>query len=167
MKIHTLSLPLSPAIISILCPGDKVLLTGTIYTARDQAHKRLAEIIHKGGELPWDLSQGAIFYCGPSPTPPHKICGAVGPTTSSRMDRYTPLLLEHGLKVILGKGERSPEVVQAISRHKAVYLSVIGGVAGLLSQHIVSCETFLWPELGAEAVFRLTVKDFPAYVAIT
>lgn len=166
MKIHNLSLPLSPAILSSLETGDKVLLSGTIYTARDQAHKRLAEIIQLGEPLPWNLSLGAIFYCGPSPTPPGKICGAVGPTTSSRMDRYTTLLLENGLKVILGKGERSPEVMESIRQHNALYLSVIGGVAGLLSQHIVSCETFLWPELGAEAVYRLNVLNFPAYVTI-
>jgi len=166
MKIHNYTLPLSPEQISELEIGDKVLLSGVIYTARDQAHKRMLSLLNEGKELGFDLSETAIFYCGPSPKAAGQVCGAIGPTTSSRMDKLTLPLLEAGLKVMIGKGERSLEVNQAIHELGAVYLTAIGGVSAVLSRCIVSCETFLWPELGAEAVYRLSVREFPCYVAI-
>ncbi len=166
MRTIKLDLPLGSEDISGLKRGDKVLLNGTVYTARDLAHKLLAEKLQKGETLPFDLSQTALFYCGPAPQAPGRACGAIGPTTSARMDRYTPLLLEHGLKVMIGKGERSPEVEQSILQHGALYLICVGGISALLMQSVVSCETFLWPELGAEAVYRLVVQDLPGYVAL-
>jgi fumarate hydratase subunit beta len=164
MKVHKLQLPLHDIPGLKLHPGDKVLLSGTLYTARDQAHRRLNELIKSGKPLPWDLAGSAIFYCGPSPVPPGKICGAIGPTTSARMDPFTPLLLEQGLKVMLGKGDRSPSVEQAIRSHKALYLVAVGGISALLAQHVSSFELFLWPELGAEAVYKMDVVDLPCYV---
>jgi fumarate hydratase subunit beta len=166
MKIHQYTLPLSPEQISELEIGDKVLLSGVIYTARDQAHKRMLSLLNEGKELGFDLSVTAIFYCGPSPKAEGQVCGAIGPTTSSRMDKLTLPLLEAGLKVMIGKGERSSEVNEAIHEHGAVYLTAIGGVSAVLSRCIVSCETLLWPELGAEAVYRLSVRELPCYVAI-
>jgi len=166
MRVRKLSLPFSSEMISSLIQGDKILLDGTLYTARDLAHTRLAELMRAGQPSPIPLDEGALFYCGPSPVPPGKVCGAIGPTTSARMDRFTPFLLEHGLKVIIGKGDRSPEVCHAIRKHGAVYLVATGGISALLSRRVVSRETFLWPELGAEAVYRYVVQDFPCYVAI-
>jgi len=166
MKTTSIQLPLTDTLISKLRIGDKVLLTGELLTARDETHKKLLEYIDNGKPLPFNLSTTTLFYCGPSPTPLGKVCGAIGPTTSSRMDFWTPSLLKLGLKVMIGKGDRSREVTQAIKQSNAVYLTCIGGVAAYLARHIVSCETFLWPELGAEAIFKLTVVNFPAYVAI-
>lgn len=165
MNIHKYSLPLDHEQISELDIGDKVLLSGVVYTARDQAHKRMLSLLNEGKELGFDLSEIAIFYCGPSPKAVGQVCGAIGPTTSSRMDKLTLPLLEAGLKVMIGKGERSSEVIEAIHQHGAVYLTAIGGVSAVLSRCIVSCETFLWPDLGAEAVYRLSVIDLPCYVA--
>jgi fumarate hydratase subunit beta len=161
-----LSLPLDTQTLSSLKPGENYLLSGEIFTARDQAHKRMLELLESGETLPFDLRTASIFYCGPSPTPPGKICGSVGPTTSSRMDPYTPLLIECGLRVMIGKGERSTSVQKAIREYEAVYLVCSGGVAALLSRCIVSCETYAWPELGAEAVYRLVVKDLPVNCAL-
>jgi fumarate hydratase subunit beta len=161
-----LNLPLSPDDIKQLHPGDKILLSGEVLTARDQAHKKLCELIPSGETLPFDLSKSTIFYCGPSPVPPGKITGAIGPTTSARMDKYTPLLLEHGLKVMIGKGERSPEVELAIRSHGALYLVCVGGASALLSKSVVSRETFLWQELDSEAIYNLVLQDLPCYVAI-
>lgn len=166
MKTLKLKLPLTPQIIAQLQVKDKILLSGVLYSARDQAHARLCELLRSGQESPLPLSESAIFYCGPTPTPPGRLFGVIGPTTSARMDKYTPLLLEHGLKVMIGKGERSPEVEAAIRRQGAVYLLCVGGIAALLSRCVVSAELFLWPELGAEAVYRLEVQDLPCYVAI-
>jgi fumarate hydratase subunit beta len=166
MTIHKLTLPIGIQDIEKLTAGDKVMLSGTIYTARDAAHRRLINLITEGSPLPIDLPSSAIFYCGPSPTPSGKICGAIGPTTSSRMDPYTIQLLQYGLRVMIGKGERSPMVAEGIKKYGAVYLSCLGGISALLSQSIVSCETFLWPELGAEAIFKLNVCNLPTYVSI-
>ena len=166
MQIHKLKLPLSAPDISALKAGDKVYLSGEIFTARDQAHKRIVKAIEESRPLLLDLRETAIFYCGPSPAAPGKVCGAIGPTTSSRMDGLTLPLLEQGLKVMIGKGERSEEVARAIKEYGAVYLTAIGGVSAVLARSIVSCETFLWPDLGAEAVYRMVVKDLPCYVAI-
>ncbi len=161
-----LTLPLDSETLHSLRQGENYLLSGEIFTARDQAHKRMISLLEAGNSLPLDLRTAAIFYCGPSPTPSGKICGSVGPTTSSRMDPYTPQLLEQGLRVMIGKGERSASVQESIRKHGAVYFVCSGGVAALLSRCIVSCETYLWPELGAEAVYRLVVKDFPVYCAL-
>lgn len=165
MNTHKLTLPLNSETILSLSPGDKVLLSGTLYTARDKAHRRLVELIQQDKPLPLPLSDTAIFYCGPSPIPPGKVCGAIGPTTSSRMDAYTPTLLEHGLKVMIGKGERSYSVQAAIKQHQALYLVATGGVAAYLSKHVTKFELFLWPELGAEAIYKMEVVDFPCYVS--
>lgn len=166
MTTHILSLPICIQDIEKFSIGDKVLLSGTIYTARDAAHKKLVDLVSNGNNLPFNLADTAIFYCGPSPTPPGKVCGAIGPTTSSRMDVYTIAMIERGLRLMIGKGERSPEVVETIRAYRAIYLSCLGGISALLSQSIVSCETFLWPELGAEAVFKLVVNNMPAYVSV-
>ncbi len=131
---------------------------------RDKAHKRLVEMINSGDPLPFDLNGSAIYYCGPAPCPPGKICGSIGPTTSSRMDIYTPALLDLGLKVMIGKGERNSTVIEAIKKHKALYLVTIGGAAALLAQSVISFEVFAWEDLGTEAIYKLVVKDFPAYV---
>ncbi|MDD2332686.1 MAG: FumA C-terminus/TtdB family hydratase beta subunit [Candidatus Cloacimonetes bacterium] len=166
MKTHRFHLPLRPDDIGQLTVGDKVLLSGVLYTARDQAHKRLCQMIQNKVPLPFDLSQICLFYAGPTPKPPDKTCGAIGPTTSRRMDPYTPILLDQGLKIMIGKGERSPEVTQAILTHQALYLVSIGGISALLSQKVSSIRLFLWEDLGPEAIYRLEVMDFPAYVAL-
>ena len=166
MKEIRLILPIYSEEISALNLNDKVLLSGTVYTARDEAHKRMIAILKKGEALPFDLAETAIFYCGPSPAAPGKICGAIGPTTSSRMDPYTPDMLKAGLKVMIGKGDRSVETQQEIKAAGALYLIAIGGISAVLSQSIVSCETFLWEHLGAEAVYKMELKDFPCYVGI-
>lgn len=142
---------------SKLKAGEKFLLSGTIYVARDQAHK-------KG--LPFDVKDKIIFYAGPTPAKPGKIIGAIGPTTSSRMDSFTPQLYDQGLKATIGKGQRSKEVIEAIKRNRAVYFVALGGAAALLSKHVLSSKTIAYPELGPEAVLQLEVKDFPVWVAI-
>lgn len=161
-----LCLPLSAAHIKDLRKGDVVLLSGTIYTARDQAHKRMAAAISEGKDLPFPLENAAIYYCGPTPAQDGQIIGSCGPTTSARMDAYTPLLLEHGLKVMIGKGVRSGVVTQAIAKHGAVYLSAIGGAAALYQSTVKSCELIAYPDLGCESVYKLTVEDFPAVVTV-
>lgn len=164
MNIHKLNLPLNPQAIASLSKGDKILLSGTLYTARDKAHQRLLQLIHENKALPFPLAESAIFYCGPSPIPAGKICGAIGPTTSSRMDAYTPFLIEHGLRLMIGKGERSAEVQASIKKHGALYLQAVGGVAAYLAGHVTSFKLFAWPEFGAEAIYQMEVKDFPCYL---
>lgn len=166
MRVHKLSLPIPPKVRTELKIGDKILLSGEIFTARDQAHLRLLELLKRGETLPLDLAQSALFYSGPAPVPPGRTSGSLGPTTSSRMDPYTIPLLENGLKIMIGKGERSPEIETSIRQHGALYLVCVGGISALLSQCVVSHETYLWPELGAEAVYRLVVSDLPCYVSI-
>ncbi len=166
MKEIDITLPISGELCRMLQPGDKVLLSGIVFTARDAAHKRICEYLDSGKPLPLELKDAAIFYAGPTPARPGKVCGAIGPTTSTRMDRYTPRLLAEGVKVLIGKGKRSPEVTAAIRSHGALYLVAVGGAAALLSQCIISCETVAWEDLGAEAIRRLEVKDFPCYVAL-
>lgn len=163
MKTHKITLPITAHEIAAIKSGDKILLSGVLYTARDAAHKRIVDLIESNQELPIDLSTAAIFYCGPSPKAEGNICGAVGPTTSSRMDTYTPALLKAGLKLMIGKGNRNPQIMRAIEDHDAIYLCAIGGISAVLNSCIVSCETFLWGELGAEGIHKLTVKDFPCY----
>lgn len=162
----SLNLPLTDEKSAKLEVGAFVLLSGTVYTARDRAHKRIAAAIKSGEALPFPLDGAAIYYCGPTPARPGQIIGSCGPTTSTRMDAYTPLLIENGLKVMIGKGVRSPEVERAIKTHGAVYLSAIGGAAALYQSKVTSCELVAYPDLGCEAVYRLTVKDFPAVVSI-
>jgi fumarate hydratase subunit beta len=166
VKQISLQLPISLDQINKVHAGDKILISGCIYTARDQAHKRLIAMILNNEELPFKLKDSGIFYCGPSPAASGQICGAVGPTTSYRMDRYLEPLLSQGLRIMIGKGDRSEQANQLIRRYGALYLCAVGGISAVLNQHIVSCETFLWPELGAEAIFRMEVKDFPCYVCI-
>lgn len=157
-------MPISDSDYQKLKAMDKVLLSGTLYTARDKAHQRLSQILMHGEELPLNLSTTTLYYCGPSPVPAGKICAAIGPTTSKRMDSYTPLLMQHGLKFMLGKGDRSPEIQNLIQQYHALYLVTIGGAAALLAKCVLSFELFCWEELGPEAIYRLEVKDFPAYV---
>jgi fumarate hydratase subunit beta len=160
-KIKT---PLNEEIITSLHAGDMVLLSGEVYTARDAAHRRLYDALIKGNKLPLDLTQTVLFYAGPSPTPPKKVIGSIGPTTSYRMDAFTPKLLEAGLRAMIGKGNRSPEVVEAIKKHKAVYFGAIGGIAALMSQCVKKVEMVAYEDLGPEAIRKLTVKDFPLVV---
>lgn len=162
---RSVNLPLTPEIIRSLRAGDEVLLNGYVYTARDQTHLRLTGDI-KRKKLPFDLRGQAVYYAGPTPTPPGKIIGSCGPTTSGRMDAFTPALLRAGIRAMIGKGRRSEEVRQAIKRHKAVYFLTIAGAGAYLSKKITEAKPVLYRDLGAEAVYRLKVKDFPAIVGI-
>ncbi|MBQ3790169.1 MAG: Fe-S-containing hydro-lyase [Lachnospiraceae bacterium] len=146
--------------------GDMVSLSGTMYSARDAAHKRMAELIERGEELPFPIRDQAIYYLGPSPARPGRVIGSAGPTTATRMDKYTPMLLDRGLKGMIGKGRRSPEVVDAMRRNGAVYFAAIGGAGALLSGAITASEIVAWEDLGTEAVRRLEVRDFPVIVVI-
>lgn len=145
--------------------GTQVLLSGVIYTARDAAHLRLIQALDKGEPLPFDLEGQTIYYVGPSPVRPGEVIGSAGPTTSSRMDRYTPRLLAAGLKAMIGKGNRSPEVKEAIKRYKAVYFVAVGGAGALLAESIKGAEVIAYADLGTEAILRLTVENFPVIVA--
>jgi fumarate hydratase subunit beta len=146
--------------------GDEVLLSGTLYTARDAAHKRMSELLAKGEPLPFPLVNQTIYYLGPSPARPRQVIGSAGPTTATRMDRYTPQLLDLGLKGMIGKGRRSEDVVNAMIRNGAVYFAAIGGAGALLSKAITQSEVIAWEDLGTEAVRKLTIKNFPAIVVI-
>lgn len=159
--LHT---PLDNDIIERLKAGDRVLITGVMYTGRDMAHKFLVEGHKKGEKPPFDLKGQILYYTGPTPAPPGKPVGSAGPTTSYRMDKYTPYLLELGLKGMIGKGPRGQEVKDAINKHKAVYFAAIGGAGALISKSIRKAEVIAYPELGTEAVMRLEVEDFPAVV---
>jgi fumarate hydratase subunit beta len=157
--------PLRPEDVDKLRAGDKVNLNGFLYTARDAAHKKLVELIKEGKDLPLPLEGQIIYYVGPSPTPPGKAIGSAGPTTSFRMDPYAPLLIEHGLRGMIGKGERGAGVVEAMQKYGAVYFAATGGAAALLSKRITAAEVIAYPELGAEAIRKLTVESFPVIVA--
>jgi len=146
--------------------GDRVILSGTVYTARDAAHKLFFELLDNGSELPFEINGAAIYYAGPTPTPEGMAIGSCGPTTSSRMDTYAPRLLDLGLKCMIGKGERSDEVCDAILRNKALYLCAVGGAGALASMCITECEVIAFEELGCESVKKLTFKDFPLICAI-
>ena len=159
-----LTTPLSKQDVARLKAGDRVLLSGVIYTARDTVHKRLIAMLDGGEELPFDLDGQVIYYVGPSPARPGEIIGSAGPTTSGRMDPYTPRLLESGVRATIGKGKRSPEVIDAMKQFGSVYLGAVGGVAALLARSVTACEIIAFPELGPEAVRRLEVKDFPLFV---
>lgn len=158
-------LPFTEISIRQLRAGDSLKLTGTLYTARDAAHRRLIEALDRGESLPFDIKGQAIYYLGPSPAPPGKVIGSAGPTTSRRMDVYTPRLLAAGLKATIGKGPRSAEVKEAMKQHRAVYLAAVGGAGALLSKHIVRCEVAAYADLGPEAVLKLELEDFPVTVA--
>ncbi len=161
-----ISVPLSNEDASSLRAGDYVYLTGTIYTARDAAHKRMQEALDKGEALPIDMQNNVIYYMGPSPAREGRPIGSAGPTTASRMDKYAPRLLDLGLKGMIGKGKRSKEVLDAIIRNKAVYFAAVGGAGALLSRAITSSEVIAYDDLGTEAIRKLTVKDFPVIVVI-
>jgi fumarate hydratase subunit beta len=164
MATRKIQMPLTEEIITALHAGDMVLLSGDVYTARDAAHRRLYEALIKGLPLPIDLSTATIFYAAPSPTPPGKVIGSIGPTTSYRMDAFTPALIGHGLRGMIGKGNRSPEVIEAIKKHKAVYFGAIGGIAALTAKCIKKMELVAYEDLGPEAIRKLTVSDLPVIV---
>jgi fumarate hydratase subunit beta len=157
--------PLTDSDVSDLQIGDKVLIDGIIYTARDAAHKRLLELIDAKKDLPFQLKGQVIYYVGPTPPRPGRPIGAAGPTTSYRMDVYTPRLLELGVKATVGKGPRSPQVIEAMKKFKGVYLVAIGGTGALLGRQVTKSETIAFEDLGTEAIRRLTVQSFPAIVA--
>ncbi|AQQ70110.1 Fumarate hydratase class I, aerobic [Limihaloglobus sulfuriphilus] len=159
------TLPLSKDIIRQLHAGDEVLLTGTVYTARDQAHKRLHECLAAKEPLPFELEGQLIYYVGPTPSRPEAVIGAAGPTTSSRMDAFTPELLEKGLAGTIGKGYRSQEVIDSLQKNTAVHFSAYGGAGALLGQCIKSCEVIAYDDLGTEAIRKIYVESFPAVVA--
>ena len=164
-KVSKLQPPLTEANVRLLRAGDKVKITGIIYTARDMAHKRLCESIDAGATLPFDLAGAVIYFAGPTPSRPGRVIGSAGPTTSSRMDAFSPKLIANGLRAMIGKGYRGSEVREALKKYGAVHLSAIGGAGALLSKHIVSAEEIAYLELGPEAVKKLAVVDFPAIVA--
>lgn len=164
MEIKRIVTPLEVGVIENLKAGEKVFLSGYIYTARDAAHKRFMDALENGKELPLDIKGQVIYYCGPSPAPPGRVIGACGPTTSSRMDAYSPKMISLGLKGMIGKGKRSNAVKDAIKTYKAVYFGATGGAGALLSKSVVSSEIIAYEELGPEAVVKLGVKDMPLFV---
>jgi len=161
---RSIQLPLTKDTIKTLKQGESVLLSGNVYLARDAAHKRLCEMLERGETLPIDPVNAAVYYCGPTATPPGRVIGSAGPTTSSRMDAYTPAMLDAGITVMIGKGPRSGDVARAIHNAGAVYFAAIGGAGVYLASKIVSCETVAFPELGAEAVRLAEIVDFPVTV---
>ena len=161
-----LSAPLTRETARTLRAGDSCLLTGVIYTARDAAHKRLCELVAQGKELPMDMKDSIIYFVGPTPAKEGQAIGSAGPTTSYRMDAYSPTLIEQGLTGMIGKGKRGPEVVAAMKEHGAVYFAAIGGCGALLSQCIKKAEIVAYEDLGAEAIRRLEVENFPVIVVI-
>lgn len=158
--------PLLERDIETLRAGDYVYLTGTIYTARDAAHKRMYDSLKKGETLPIDLNGNVLYYLGPSPAREGQVIGSAGPTTSSRMDKYTPDMLDLGLKGMVGKGKRSPEVIEAMKRNHAVYFAAVGGAGALLSQCIKSSEIIAYDDLGTEAIRKLYIEELPVIVVI-
>ncbi len=159
-----LTTPLSDEDVEKLNIGDKVYLNGTIYTGRDAAHKRLVDLVNEGKELPFDVKGQVIYYVGPAPAKPGKPIGSAGPTTSYRMDAYAPTLMELGMKGMIGKGNRAPEVVEAMKKHKAVYLGATGGAGALIAKSIKKAEIVAYEDLGPEAIRKLEVEDFPVVV---
>ena len=158
--------PIDDKIVSELKAGDYVYLTGTVYTARDAAHKRLYEALQRGEDIPLELQNNIIYYLGPSPAREGQVIGSAGPTTSSRMDKYTPLLLEKGLKGMIGKGKRSDEVIESMHKNHAVYFAAIGGAGALLSKCIKKLEVIAYEDLGTEAIRKLEVENLPIIVVI-
>lgn len=164
--VKKITTPLTEEKVKYLRAGDSVLITGVIYTARDAAHKRLVELIKEGKELPMDVKDSIIYYVGPTPSKPGMAFGSGGPTTSYRMDPYAPELLEIGLKGMIGKGLRSEEVIESMKKNKGVYFGAIGGAAALIGKSVKKAEVIAYEDLGAEAIRRLEVVDFPAVVVI-
>ena len=162
--VKKVALPLTNETLEGLKAGDNILLTGTIYVGRDAAHKRMVEALEQGRPLPFDIKGQVIYFMGPSPARPGQPIGSAGPTTSGRMDSYSPRLIAEGLKGMIGKGMRSQEVKDAMKKYKAVYLAAIGGAGALISKTIKKSEVIAYEELGAEAIRRLEVEDFPATV---
>lgn len=165
MEYH-IQAPIAKETAAMLKAGDYVYISGTIYTARDAAHKRMDETLDRGETLPLSLEGNVIYYMGPSPAREGRPIGSAGPTTASRMDKYTPRLLDLGLGAMIGKGKRSPEVVDAIIRNGAVYFAAIGGAGAILSKCIKDSQVIAYDDLGTEAIRRLEVEDFPAVVVI-
>lgn len=165
MGIVYLKTPLTEKDVSNLRAGDQVYITGVIYTARDAAHKRLVDLIEKGEELPFNIENQLIFFMGPSPAKPGRTIGSAGPTTSYRMDKYSPILLEHGLRGMIGKGERNQEVKESMIKNKAIYLVAVGGAGALIAKTIEKSEVIAYNDLEAEAIMKLTIKNFSAIVA--
>lgn len=163
---HKIHVPIKKEDVKQLKAGDYVYLTGTVYTARDAAHKRMQEALDAGKELPFDLSGNVIYYMGPSPAREGRPIGSAGPTTASRMDKYTPQLLDLGLGAMIGKGKRSQSVLDAIVRNGAVYFAAVGGAGALLSKRILSSEVIAYEDLGTEAVRKLEIQDFPVVVVV-
>jgi len=164
MAEYKMTTPLTDEDIEKLKIGDIVYLSGTIYTARDAAHKRLVDLIDEGKELPFDLKGSVIYFVGPTPPKPGEPIGSAGPTTSYRMDSYSPILIEHGQKAMIGKGKRNQAVKDACVKHKAVYFGATGGAGALIAQRIKKAEVIAYPELGPEAIRKLEVEDFPVTV---
>ena len=163
---YELNTPCTAADLAPLKAGDTVLLSGVVYTARDQAHKRMIEALDKGEALPFDLTGSAIYYVGPTPERPGEVIGSAGPTTSGRMDAMSPRLLDLGNKIMIGKGKRDAAVKEAVVRNGAVYLAALGGAGALMAKSVETLEVIAWPDLGCEAVRRLTVKDMPLTVIL-
>ncbi|MBA7585610.1 Fe-S-containing hydro-lyase [Candidatus Atribacteria bacterium 1244-E10-H5-B2] len=164
--IKKVTTPLDDEVIINLRAGDSVSITGYIYTGRDAAHKRLVELIENGQELPIKLKGQIIYYVGPAPAKPGYPCGSAGPTTSYRMDPYTPALLDRGLKGMIGKGLRSQEVIESMKKNKVVYFGAVGGAAALIARSIKKAEVIAYEDLGTEAIYQFYVEDFPAIVVI-
>jgi len=162
--IKKITTPLTDDIVESLRAGDSVQITGTVYTARDAAHKRLVELLDKGEKLPFDVRGQIIYFVGPTPAKPGQPIGSAGPTTSYRMDPYSPQLIALGLRGMIGKGARGPEVVAAMQEHGAVYFTAVGGAAALIARSVKSMEIVAYEDLGPEAIRRLIVEDFPAIV---
>ncbi len=163
-EVVKLNAPLSEEVVRSLRAGDEVLVCGVVYTARDQAHKRLCASIAAGEELPFDLDGAIVYFVGPTPGRAGQVVGSAGPTTSSRMDPFSPILIEHGLRAMIGKGYRDDSVREALKKYGAVHLSGIGGAGALLAKHIVSAEVIAYEDLGTEAIRRFEVVDFPVIV---
>lgn len=163
---YQLQTPLTREALAPLKAGDTVLLSGTVYTARDAAHGRMMELLDEGKELPFDIRGAAVYYVGPTPERPGQVIGAAGPTTAGRMDKFTPRLLDLGLACMIGKGKRDAAVKASVVKNGAVYLAALGGAGALMAASIRSCEVIAWDDLGCEAVRRLTVKDMPLTVLL-
>ena len=161
-----LEAPFTNEMIRSLRVGDMVYISGTIYTARDAAHKRLAEMLQNGDAMPFEFQGQVVYYAGPCPAKPGKPIGSVGPTTGGRMDAYSPLLIEQGLKVMIGKGSRNEQVIEAIKKHTGIYFAAIGGAAALMAQCVKSAEIIAFDDLGTEAIRKLQIEELPVIVAI-
>jgi fumarate hydratase subunit beta len=163
--VKRVSAPLTDNVVQDLRAGDEVLISGVIYAARDAAHKRMVDLLSKGERLPFDIKGQIVYYAGPTPTRPGEVIGSAGPTTSYRMDPYAPLLIQHGLKGMIGKGQRTEPVVEAMKKFKAVYFAAVGGAGALIARAVKSNKIVAYEELGPEAVRMLEVADFPVIVA--